>query len=589
MNMKKSVILPLLASPKIQAFSMITLGFLTVSALFNNCAKIDGTKDESSLNLGPAPIITSSLTSPTTSTPMSLTISFDRDVVGLAVEDFVVTNGTASGLDTISARNYTLDITATAWGLVTVVLPAGVARDISSGQASAGSNTFTITFGSNDANAFSVGIIEDNKYPYYFGRDGGAFGGSCSILATSLSSNNITCTLDLNEGDAWFWGYKFKYQAPPGMCKYLAFYNYYFYNFEVGYGPTAITVYKQDNLPFLSAVVAPNTAPVFANLPAACVGAGIATCCVVEDAAHMGPNAQVYPNCVGIPEVKAISPEGKPTCKYDYTDNDGPNCCAGNYDLVINQTIKNATTNVITAAPGASERLPWDGKFGDCMGGPAADDTDWPKAIGSGVPAGAIVQYAADGLNETYEVRAPNTTSFAVPINISAINYHINSPGVTTPHAHTVGRWNGTALPLVDVASNLPFAIEPIADRSGDGLSSANSDYVFDCLDGAFEVKHRMRVKAREWNTYAAYLAYGATSGATVNPDVVGADGTACSEAGSILVSGGYCNDNMDWDDFFPINVGNTPIFQTPRAGYTGDRYYYFPRVPREISAPTSQ
>ena len=334
-----------------------------------------------------------------------------------------------------------------------------------------------------------------------------------------------------------------------------------------------MTVYKNDNSPTL-------TAAVFPTLPAACVGAN--TCCVVIDDAHPAPGL-AYANCQGVPEISAVSADGKPTCRYDYTKTDGPNCCVGPYRLTVHKTRDNAGT--IVADLGAAEQYLWDGKFGDCMGGPAADDTNWPKIKSSGAPADGVVEYAASGINEEYQIQAPNVTSFAVPVNISAINSFTNVAG-NTPHAHTVQFWNGTA--LVNVTSNLPYGIEPIADRSGDGLDATNSNFVFDCLDEAFEVKHRIRMKAREWNTYAAYLAYGASAGATVSPDVVGIEGTICTER--ILVSGGYCNDNMDWDDTFPIGVGNQAGFQTLRVGgYVGERYNYFPRIPRGNSAPIGQ
>ena len=61
----------------------------------------------------------------------TLTILASEEITGLAIEDFVVTNGTASNLTEVTAGlEYTIDVTATTEGKVTVDLPAGAVTDL---------------------------------------------------------------------------------------------------------------------------------------------------------------------------------------------------------------------------------------------------------------------------------------------------------------------------------------------------------------------------------------------------------------------------------------------------------------------------
>ena len=61
----------------------------------------------------------------------TLTILASEEITGLAIEDFVVTNGTASNLTEVTAGlEYTIDVTAISEGEVTADLPAGTVTDL---------------------------------------------------------------------------------------------------------------------------------------------------------------------------------------------------------------------------------------------------------------------------------------------------------------------------------------------------------------------------------------------------------------------------------------------------------------------------
>ncbi len=90
--------------------------------------------------------ITSLETDPTTTSPFSITITFDEAVYGLTDADFTVTNGTASNVTTGNNITYTADITPTAVGTVTVDFEAGKVTDLTGNPNTAVSVPFTIEY-----------------------------------------------------------------------------------------------------------------------------------------------------------------------------------------------------------------------------------------------------------------------------------------------------------------------------------------------------------------------------------------------------------------------------------------------------------
>lgn len=77
--------------------------------------------------------------------PFTVTAVFNEAVTGLATGDFTITNGTGGILSTSDNITYTLVVTPTADGTVSILLPAGVAQNIVSNN-NTGSNTLTLTY-----------------------------------------------------------------------------------------------------------------------------------------------------------------------------------------------------------------------------------------------------------------------------------------------------------------------------------------------------------------------------------------------------------------------------------------------------------
>ena len=95
---------------------------------------------------GPSVSVTHSLTSNLTNStaPVTFTFDFSDPVVGFTASDIVVSNGTAGAFATVDASSYTLSVTPTTDGLVSVTVPAGVATDDDGLGNLSGTNAFTL-------------------------------------------------------------------------------------------------------------------------------------------------------------------------------------------------------------------------------------------------------------------------------------------------------------------------------------------------------------------------------------------------------------------------------------------------------------
>ena len=151
----------------------------------------------------------------------------------------------------------------------------------------------------------------------------------------------------------------------------------------------------------------------------------------------------------------------------------------------------------------------------------------------------------------------------SVRTNFSTLANFYETTG--TPHAH-----NGFYSSRV---SNQPYAFDPIDDLDGTPVLNGNEAFEFECLDGAFDIKHRLRVFIREWNTFSDFLLYQTTSGVTENSDVSGTEGDDCDYS---TIFGGNCNDFRDFKDVLNSAGGsyNTTPGITPAA-----RASYFPNI----------
>jgi hypothetical protein len=95
----------------------------------------------------PTVTLTSTLTSPTNTSPIPVTANFSEDVNGFELGDITVGNGSAGNFFCASDSLYTFDVTPTADGVVTVDITADVANDAAS-NGNLAATQFSITYDS---------------------------------------------------------------------------------------------------------------------------------------------------------------------------------------------------------------------------------------------------------------------------------------------------------------------------------------------------------------------------------------------------------------------------------------------------------
>ncbi len=364
-----------------------------------------------------------------------------------------------------------------------------------------------------DTDEFYVGVGNPTEVKSHV-RTAGSFGTSCSLPATS-TSQDLVCIVDVPEGDIQFNGLKLSYNAPKNMCRYLTRRTYWFYNQEVGTGPTAIEINKTVN--------AMNLVTSYQ--------------CSIDGGA--------FGVCTGFSEIDIDATDSSVTCKYDLTSVGKKNCCFGEYTFT--KRTLNSSTGVTTVE---SDNVDWGGDMKLCSGGPGR--TNWENYSDSGTPIG-VIEPAYDGLKADYTITAPIKSANDV-YNISIANFY-------TPALHTHDGYTDLRV------STLPYFIDPVDDRSGTLLSSANPAYTFECKDESYETTNRISVYVREWDVYTDYLAYIATAGVTEVPDRPGEiEGVNCDGVGS------DCNDRFDLDDFITEILGGPYVTTTP-----ADRRENFP------------
>ncbi|MCM2279326.1 MAG: hypothetical protein NDJ89_14720 [Oligoflexia bacterium] len=305
----------------------------------------------------------------------------------------------------------------------------------------------------NDTVGFQISIPDATTHDYAI-HEASSWSTPCKITASS-ASKSIDCYVEGHELDLYFFGAKLNYNVPKDLCSYVRVSPPYFYFREPGDGPTAISYDVDQNGAFQ------NVSP-----------AGI---------------------LVG----------GQPSCAYDYTSEDGPNCCSGKYSLSVR--VWDATAGAY-GSPTVSEG-DWGGKVTQCLAGPAMSTQSLSKY---GWPRPSVHFVEGTGVNRTYEVTAPMSKDLAS-------NLHVANYFVASEHGNDV-----------------PLAFRTPANAS-DGAAT-EPYYRFTCYDRAQEVNAEIRVMIRDWNSKSELA-----KEASGDPDASG------SEGGSFPTH--PIGDRRDWKD----------------------------------------
>ncbi|MEZ4705111.1 MAG: Ig-like domain-containing protein [Bdellovibrionota bacterium] len=111
-------------------------------------------------NSAPSVTISSALSSPTSTSPIPVTITFSESVTGFTIGDLVVGNGGSSNFAG-SGSTYTVDVTPSSDGTVTVDVAGGVAQD-AAGNSNTAATQFSIVF---DTTGPTVSISSSESSP----------------------------------------------------------------------------------------------------------------------------------------------------------------------------------------------------------------------------------------------------------------------------------------------------------------------------------------------------------------------------------------------------------------------------------------
>ncbi|MEZ6113299.1 MAG: Ig-like domain-containing protein [Pirellulaceae bacterium] len=134
-------------------WSIVSINGLSAGTHIYKAKAVDAAGNESEFSTAfqvtvdlssPAPVITSTATSPTALSPIPVTIDFGESVVDFVLGDITVTNGSAGNLQSPGNGQFTVDVTPAADGQVQVNIAAGVASDIA-GNNNTAATTFSIT------------------------------------------------------------------------------------------------------------------------------------------------------------------------------------------------------------------------------------------------------------------------------------------------------------------------------------------------------------------------------------------------------------------------------------------------------------
>ena len=347
-------------------------------------------------------------------------------------------------------------------------------------------------------------------------------GTDCKIPIEQESSEDLYCIMDVMEGDLWFHELHFGYNVPAGMCDFLSFETHWHFNQKMGYGPEL--VFECNN--YFTGVITEGSPEIETRY---CLGGCVAGILTNTD----GDSSTVTTECL----TGTSRTEVNQFCAdLDRSEYDLANCCLGEYELRNQDGESIGLTN-------------WGGRVGECIGG--LGRISWEYFNENGLPLAVVTNALAEGYSDVYELPAL--------VNVyGGARYPREKGRLQDPAFITANYWSDVE--NKDFLSNNPdFYISPTASElPADYLrpytGKQGYPYVtWSCLDKAREVKHRIHLVIREWNTQEEFNSFISTEGSRGDPDVVGAEGSFCdyyeAEEADILRDTD-CNDLTDVDNW---------------------------------------
>ena len=407
-------------------------------------------------------------------------------------------------------------------------------------------------------------------------------GTDCKISVNEDSTEDLYCVLDIMEGDLFFHTLVLEYNVPPGMCDYSGFIVPYHLNQKIANGPEEVSscgVIGEEDKVYCPQRESPRQ-------PDRKVGDGckhkvpgeLRQCtyykkgCKIEtDICANAEGVQVQGNTGCGTQADCEDPDN--AC--GGTDNNGNDlsgiwhdtaengCANSSYDDIekiceshgfnkSNVDLANCCFGDYTLHTGESRTTgKWGGDFNECIGGPVRFDS-WQTLAGKDAYSKRVIentqkeglkvpQFELDALINIYDDQKTigRATSF-----ITANHWEDVEDKDFNSSKSKLKIYSVQDLTQEDI--NNGFTL--------DNLPGGQPFFVWSCLDKAKEIKHRIILLIREWNTQKEYNKFKETSGSSGDPDIVGAEGDLCdyytTDEKDLFRYDSDCNDYLDLDDW---------------------------------------
>ncbi len=369
------------------------------------------------------------------------------------------------------------------------------------------------------------------------------------IIDDNDKANDIVCLMDGGEKDLFDRGINFKIRASPGLCEYVDYLPYGYSNFPP-IQTSRTTRYTQYSA--LNGDV---------SNCSSWSGAGLGTVIISPNATNpiAGRNwGETYcqaGNCAG----GADNVADEPACLGDHRQNlinaDSPNCDEGSY---ITETYTCTIPSDSTGDCGCVMNSTTTNCGGDevnCAGGPMTETEGIDLA--DIVSVNGISIFAFSGL-DAQDIAIPAPLSLDnIGLNTFISNWTYQSEYTTTNRCAIDNNYNYDADGWENYNTISGGVFGSATGRALDPtFGFGQKSYEFRCLDGAGDLKARIRVYVRDWNRDF-----------TPNDAIDKLDNTSGKEDDNTNTCFGLsCNDRFDWDDLFqgvPTTVTFEPRFSS--------------------------
>jgi hypothetical protein len=397
----------------------------------------------------------------------------------------------------------------------------------------------------------------DNSFMSYYLHEVGETDEGCFLEGpfTTASPKTIDCFLEAEEFDLYINGANLDFQADAGQCEYVAFFPYYYYQYEPG--ATDKVIYEFKCPESCSATGSDDC-----NSEISALGIFGATAAFATGGTYYG--IRTSPTTV---TWTRFDPDNRDTnydrCDYSYTDLDpaGPNCDDGSYErysiTMTTDSNTGACDNTTFDIDTESTTVDCNGRKKACISGPIRQffsDTEIEEN-------GVIYQVTDTGdttLDESYAINSPFSDGLRSNMNIANYTNQCGSSG---------------AAPYYDMDT-----VEDYASDSNlfDGTFQANDSiaveggttpfYTWYCLNRSLEVMGRIRLAIRDWDTEYTNLATATFENEILDTGVDGPgtgtvmDNAAGSEDPPLNSPIEPFEDRRDWDNAptpFPLPVSS--------------------------------